>query len=971
MIEEIYTEALLAAAAYADWGSGDVTEIKAELINERGFTEEQYNTFFDLENGLYEVYGGPSSGYVESANGFSATIFENRATGELTVAFRGTEPEFPYVDVLADIVALLGFANPDGPLEDFFNQTNNIDDFLDSNNLLSNDQLTQPVNFTGHSLGGYLATMSAYKYSSSFGEAYTYNGLGLTPLENAWEDFKSTFVGRPLDDTKIHNYFADKGWEAASSPLLSRPGGQEAIFIEEVSNPASDENHAIAKLVESLSVYRVLALLDPNLDSESGFNTIYKVLDAATNVADQSLETIIDQLGALFGGVLETDAIKSDIELFYQTVETAGNNYSIEAVTGYIADRAAENTQTGRGYRYALVNLLPFVITGDLTGTVADDVVYDLYDGNGDRLYSDAYLADKAKMLGHVVNRNTLDADYPSIGVEGESIYYGDRFTGESFVTGQIDLPGGAPAIDEFKVKRVVFGSDSDNAFLLGGEKDDRLYGQGGNDTLSGQAGNDYIEGGTGDDTITGGAGSDTLIGGAGKDTFVFNSGDGFDIVKGGDITGDRILLNGDDLGTLAIDPIPRLGEGALSSAEEAMYLDEKGNIYLHDPYAETLRIIAADSTNNFIFLENYVPSAAGVALELRTDYGIQLPERVSIESIPVGGFTDASAEGESSGFYPVFYYESDSSSSTHDFVYVSDFSAGNPAEWTNFGLISTFGGDDFIALSSNPDESNYAATELVGGRGSDTIYGAAGHDALFATEVNVPEGEALDDPGENNSLFGGAGFDILIGASYDDLLVAGDDEDWVFAGTGNDIIYGGWGSDYILADSFMSENTEGILFHPDYVAQQYNYGRPDFSVNGDLQITDHDVIDGGYDADYIEGGRGNDTIFGGSGSDVISGDRMNTPEFWKTYFNEEVRFPTQDYNWWSSAYMELDPTLHGDDVIDGGDDGTDRIFGNGGSDIITGAGYIQGDDYFISGEHHKDDVIYLTDSSSVEGNGG
>jgi len=37
MIEEIYIDALLAAAAYAKWDRSEV-EIKAELINKRGFT---------------------------------------------------------------------------------------------------------------------------------------------------------------------------------------------------------------------------------------------------------------------------------------------------------------------------------------------------------------------------------------------------------------------------------------------------------------------------------------------------------------------------------------------------------------------------------------------------------------------------------------------------------------------------------------------------------------------------------------------------------------------------------------------------------------------------------------------------------------------------------------------------------------------------------------------------------------------
>ena len=102
MIEDIYTEALLAAAAYADWnliGTHEEYKIKAELIDNRGFTEAQYKTLFvgdETKGPVYEVYGGPSVGYIELGNGFSATIFKNIDItspnyGELTVAFRGSD----------------------------------------------------------------------------------------------------------------------------------------------------------------------------------------------------------------------------------------------------------------------------------------------------------------------------------------------------------------------------------------------------------------------------------------------------------------------------------------------------------------------------------------------------------------------------------------------------------------------------------------------------------------------------------------------------------------------------------------------------------------------------------------------------------------------------------------------------------------------------------------------------------------
>lgn len=142
MIEDIYVEALLAAASYADWSvASSDADRKAELKNNRGFTDAQLDDLFFGSDPKYTVYGGPSNGYIELANGFSATIFENIEAGDLSVAFRGTEPSWPYVDFITDILALLG--NPDGVLEDIFNQSDNISDFLDSNNLLQGGQLTE------------------------------------------------------------------------------------------------------------------------------------------------------------------------------------------------------------------------------------------------------------------------------------------------------------------------------------------------------------------------------------------------------------------------------------------------------------------------------------------------------------------------------------------------------------------------------------------------------------------------------------------------------------------------------------------------------------------------------------------------------------------------------------------------------------------------------------------------------------
>jgi hypothetical protein len=70
-IETIYQDALLAAAAYADWSTGANPDI---VLREKGFTDEQIAKFKEdyTENGEVEYF---DDGFV---NGFAAVVL---ATG--------------------------------------------------------------------------------------------------------------------------------------------------------------------------------------------------------------------------------------------------------------------------------------------------------------------------------------------------------------------------------------------------------------------------------------------------------------------------------------------------------------------------------------------------------------------------------------------------------------------------------------------------------------------------------------------------------------------------------------------------------------------------------------------------------------------------------------------------------------------------------------------------------------------------
>ena len=81
---------------------------------------------------------------------------------------------------------------------------------------------------------------------------------------------------------------------------------------------------------------------------------------------------------------------------------------------------------------------------------------------------------------------------------------------------------------------------------LTGGDGNDLLVGNLGDDTLTGGAGTDYLLGGAGSDTLDGGAGSDLLYGGTGEDTYRFSGVFGLDVVSDSDGTGHLMTVGAD-----------------------------------------------------------------------------------------------------------------------------------------------------------------------------------------------------------------------------------------------------------------------------------------------------------------------------------------------------------------------------------------------------------------------------------------
>ena len=269
---------------------------------------------------------------------------------------------------------------------------------------------------------------------------------------------------------------------------------------------------------------------------------------------------------------------------------------------------------------------------------------------------------------------------------------------------------------------------------------------------------------------------------------------------------------------------------------------------------------------------------------------------------------------------------------------------------WGGLDDDTVFGGNDNDTVAGGAGNDT-----LDGGLGNDVVFGGTGSDLIEGGDGNdvIDAGNHIDpaidydypgvDPYENDqfpdndldTVFGGAGDDIITtgddndsidGGTGNDYIDAGIDDDSVTGGAGHDTIIGGQGDDIIEGNDgddliYGGLDTE-VLNLPDAIdpAPDDNrdvlyggagndtiFGRDDADTL--FGGTGNDVLDGGIDNDLINGGDGDDTIFGGEGDDVINGGEG------------------QDL-----IYGGL-----GDDTIQGNLD-NDTIYGDEGNDTITGS---------------------------------
>ncbi len=257
------------------------------------------------------------------------------------------------------------------------------------------------------------------------------------------------------------------------------------------------------------------------------------------------------------------------------------------------------------------------------------------------------------------------------------------------------------------------------------------------------------------------------------------------------------------------------------------------------------------------------------------------------------------------------------------------------------------------------------AADVLFGDAGDDSLWGGGGNDVLFGGQDNdYLQGDSGDDV-----LDGGGGVDIIFGDNGDDqsltgndTLIGGDGADELIGGVGDDVLEGDDGGDTLFGDDHKAQSSTGndTLLGGGGADKLYGGLGADRLWGG----TGDDYLEGDdyasfallHGDDELHGGEGRDTLFGQGGNDWLSGGTGND----LLYGDQDGIYGLIEGN----DYLlggQGDDTLYGqgsDDVLDGGE-GSDVLHGGAGDDWLIGG---PGDDYLDGG---AGDNLYIVGPGS------
>ena len=342
---------------------------------------------------------------------------------------------------------------------------------------------------------------------------------------------------------------------------------------------------------------------------------------------------------------------------------------------------------------------------------------------------------------------------------------------------------------------------------IEGRDGNDILFGRRGDDIVDGGAGRDVLFGGSGEDVLFGGKGNDLVFGGSGDDMSVWNNGDGSDLVFGGSGY-DTQVVNG--------------------AAEE-------GDAFR---IANVGRLVTFERENLGEFKLKLFSTEA---LEVNSGGG---DDRVALDG-NVFKRIDISLDGGSD--------TADAAAATD----AGDIATGDTLDLSHAKEAAR------VDLDANNQGVLQAPTN--GGLTEDGFAEFGDH------RVTVTDFENVIGTNYDDTIFGNAQNNVLIGGKGDDALHPFGGEDFVDGGEGEDVLLlNGFANGQFVdvaagVAGDLNEARDGIAD-----AAALNHFVNIENINGSSVAGD--VILGDDGANVLSGLGGNDVLVGGAGDDVLNG---------------------------------------------------------------------------------------------------
>lgn len=976
-IHDAYINALMAAASYVDDPRNQALE--ADLAESMTPALAKYiaANFTVLDHVRFGGVLGSS---------FDATVWEEKATGQIYVSMRGTQEFMDFLqdgslataglphEQLADMVNWWLRATTSGEAAQIRVQSVppipvlgiQLKDFVLADKVQGTGELAGvgPIkSVNGHSLGGYLATAFVRLFGSRWPveSIETFNSAGFSRL--ATENIEMSFnqIARLIDPTLglptfaeaiQTNYFAENGVNVATNtwnPIGFRQYGTRIGLFQEGAGAAIHRNHAIYKITDLLALGDALEQLDPTMD----FAKLSSFVKGASNNMSSSYESVLDALRRFFLGQDVTRTPIGDTGVGKTRADYHSNLRALLSKAAF-KDAAIAHSVTlydlttvsaseilarveaanGLAYRYAINSLSPFAILGS-------NALYTPHNGAGQLNLYGAEDATAASMTPEYVLRrseffltknisNRVDSDRIVVNGQLDTWRYVDLPAAYIITALGTALP--------VTTRVAAFGGHHSDA-VIGGDGADELFGAQGADLIEGGLGDDYIEGGPGLDVYQYNASSISGLSNDGADKI--RDTDGRGVIRYSRTRLSPLFATITDtwlVGGIALD----VGGNEWRSADGRFAYIAHGSdleVGINDGAGGSIRIIDFDfdksgREGNFGIRFLDVPSPPDTTGNILGDYVPVDPPRADALGNPV--ITTVEDLDRNDVLQDAAGSDFISPGGGDDIIVASR----GGSDWIRGG-----GGRDWITDSGDDDFVEGGADGLGGG---DVVYAGPGDDAVFggdrpldlATYLN-----AMSDAGAVGSDLRG---EFLSGGSGSDLLFAGGEADALMGGGGSDVIVAGAGNDVIFGDADFRATTLNWTFF----AEDTGTGRFSFDVTGAAHPEDGagDTIIAGAGDDWVGAGRGDDFVDASSGNDVVLGEGGS----------DVISVGAGDDLVYGDVSTVTSASQHGDDVIDLGA-GSDTAFGDGGSDILLGGDgndFLYGDNSVIAAELHGGDLL-------------